>query len=293
MSDDDFKDSFDEKLDAPHQTTGSTDNLYSRIKSTRVETISTAIDDVNVSEPSSPSHPQYPYNKVEQSLSGHVKEVDDTPGAERLCEFHKSGTFYEVHPDGTKVTRIYGDDFYIILQDHTLVVGGNLNITVQGNANLLVKGDLNQKIGGDYNLTVHGNMKTRVRGTEIHYTKGDLDIQTKGNIRIRSELKSEFFAKASMNFGSDGPSTTRVAGRITLYTKNRVFLDGSRVDFNMPGPDPGKLNLKDKDPTGGLDVKDSVIEPTVETLKILNSDNTNMFKLSENKTTPRDRERID
>jgi hypothetical protein len=42
----------------------------------------------------------YPNNKVYQTESGHYKEYDDTPGAERIKEAHKSGTFYEMDKDG-------------------------------------------------------------------------------------------------------------------------------------------------------------------------------------------------
>ena len=36
---------------------------------------------------------EYPFNQVSVSRSGHERHVDDTPGAERLREAHKSGTF--------------------------------------------------------------------------------------------------------------------------------------------------------------------------------------------------------
>jgi len=42
----------------------------------------------------------YPNNKVYQTETGHYKEYDDTPGAERIKEAHTSGTFYEMDKDG-------------------------------------------------------------------------------------------------------------------------------------------------------------------------------------------------
>ena len=36
---------------------------------------------------------QYPYNHVYESESGHIREVDDSPGHERLFTQHRSGTF--------------------------------------------------------------------------------------------------------------------------------------------------------------------------------------------------------
>ena len=40
----------------------------------------------------------FPDNNVKQTKSGHAFEVDDTPEGERIHEYHKSGTFYEVFP---------------------------------------------------------------------------------------------------------------------------------------------------------------------------------------------------
>ena len=47
--------------------------------------------------------PEYPYNHVRETESGHIQEFDDTPFAERIYEKHKSGTFYEIDADGNKV----------------------------------------------------------------------------------------------------------------------------------------------------------------------------------------------
>ena len=40
--------------------------------------------DSSISEPSDPYDAQYPYNRVMETRSGHVKEFDDTPNAERI-----------------------------------------------------------------------------------------------------------------------------------------------------------------------------------------------------------------
>ena len=50
--------------------------------------------------PSAYIKPQYPYNQVIKTRSGHVIEYDDTPGKERLSFMHKTGAFIEIDPDG-------------------------------------------------------------------------------------------------------------------------------------------------------------------------------------------------
>ena len=62
--------------------------------------------------PSDPYAAVYPNNKVTQTSSGHIIEIDDTDGAERIHIRHKSGAFVEFHPDGSvvvKTTNIYID----------------------------------------------------------------------------------------------------------------------------------------------------------------------------------------
>lgn len=92
-------------------------------------------------EPASPYKAKYPYNKVFTTESGHAIEIDDTPGAERLQEYHKSGTYHEVHPDGSDVVKIVGDSFDITVKDKTVFIGGDLKITVKGDANITIDGD--------------------------------------------------------------------------------------------------------------------------------------------------------
>lgn len=107
---------------------------------------------------------QYPYNKVMQTESGHIIEVDDSPGYERLHKYHKSGTFEEISSDGTTVTRIVSDNYTIVAGNDYINVKGNVNITVDNNCNIYVKGVTNltspttnvygnMNIDGDLNIT--------------------------------------------------------------------------------------------------------------------------------------------
>lgn len=243
------------------------------IRSARLTEIITADDKISLTEPSSQSHSQYPYNKVEQSLSGHIKEVDDTPGAERLMEMHKSGTYQEILPDGTKVLKIFGDDFYIVLVDHNVVIGGNLNITVQGDANLLVKGNMKTKVGGNYELQVHGNMTTRVQGKELHYTKGNIDYQTGSNLSIRTSSSYRLDCYSSIVLNSSSDLTLRSSGQSNFYSENDTYINGNNVFLNSPIDSPNILNIRNKDVTGGLSIPDTVMIPNKDTLLKLRTDN--------------------
>ena len=92
-------------------------------------------------EPPTPFAAKYPFNKVHESEAGHIIEVDNTPGAERLHNYHKSGTFDEVHPDGTKVEKIVGKHY-------------GCNVFVRGSTNFKCIGSVKyQVIGGCFEVS--------------------------------------------------------------------------------------------------------------------------------------------
>jgi hypothetical protein len=133
-------------------------------------------------EPSTPYNAEYPKNKVLETESGHIEEFDDTPGFERIHRYHKSGTFEEIHPDGSKVTKVIGSSYSIVAgnnkvliktnnstnieKDGNIKIGENCNVEIEGNVNLFIKGniilecdgDVNQQIAGTYTVVSNGNM---------------------------------------------------------------------------------------------------------------------------------------
>lgn len=104
------------------------------------------------SEPVSPFAAQYPYNRVSQTESGHVMEFDDTPGAERVHIFHRSGSFIEWHPDGTVVYKNMKDGYDLTMGDKYIKVNGSCHIAVDGNATVYTKGNVDVQSDGDINF---------------------------------------------------------------------------------------------------------------------------------------------
>jgi hypothetical protein len=109
------------------------------------------------SEPKTKYAAVYPYNHVYESESGHVMEMDDTPGAERIHVAHRSGTFDEIHPDGTRVTKIVKDKYEIVLSDNNVLVYGDCSITINGRGSIFVRGDADLKVGGSMTTSVQGS----------------------------------------------------------------------------------------------------------------------------------------
>lgn len=105
---------------------------------------------------------KYPKNQVYRSESGHVREIDDTPGAERTLNYHKSGTHEEVFASGKKNTIIVGDNYSVMLQDNYIYVKGDCNISVDGGMRTYVKGTYVLEVEGDKIEYVRGNRYSRV-----------------------------------------------------------------------------------------------------------------------------------
>ena len=121
---------------------------------------------------------QYPFNHVRASESGHVEEWDDTPGAERLMKYHKSGTYEEIGPDGTRTVKVEMDNFTIVAGNDEVTVTGDVNFKVDGNMKIETGGDLEMVVGGEWKMEVTGDWKPDIMG--------DCTITSVGNLTTES-----------------------------------------------------------------------------------------------------------
>ncbi|HIB83759.1 MAG TPA: hypothetical protein EYO59_03915 [Chromatiaceae bacterium] len=156
-----------------------------------------------IPEPENPLAALYPFNTVEESDSGHVKEVDDTPGAERIKETHRTGTFYEIHPDGTKVTKVVGDQYSITYGKMGTKINGRSVVHVGGESDFFCERDI--KVHGMKNIEISGDEKVR-----INSTGGHLEIVSAGgNVVVVSQ-------DGSVQVGAQGDINLVSGGNITL-----------------------------------------------------------------------------
>jgi len=181
-------------------------------------------------EPATPYSARYPHNHVKYTESGHVEEWDDTPGAERIHQYHKSGSFVEVgngwgkNPNGTRVQRIVGDDYEII--------HGNKKVYIKGSAGL----DL--VVDGGLNITINGNGKIQLNGSTNILANGDVQLQIEGSLKA-SGTSIEFYADGDIGF----------SGRtISFMTDSAVMVmqQGRRIEVNSGEPvvKPQRVNVK-------------------------------------------------
>jgi hypothetical protein len=116
---------------------------------------------------SNPYNARYPYNKVQQTESGHVIEIDDTPNAERINIQHMSGSFIEMHPNG---------DIRMRSMDSEVLIEGGENVHVKGDVNLVIDSNCSTYIKGDWNIQVDGNVVEKIKGNQTTTVTGNIDI---------------------------------------------------------------------------------------------------------------------
>ena len=145
--------------------------------------------------------PKYPYNKVEETSSGHRVEHDDTQGGERLSYVHKDGTGIEMYPGGqtddtttllvnstSRMVQLVGDDF-------VMIVNGNGDVTYKGNLNLNVEGDFNITCD-NYTVTTKGKQVEEIAQDKVENFVGDRIITTEGN---KSEIVFGNYTLGALN----------------------------------------------------------------------------------------------
>ena len=182
----------------------------------------------------------YPFNHVRQSESGHVEEWDDTPSAERMHRFHKKGTFEEIQPDGTKVTKVVGDEYEITLGLKDVLIQGTCNVTIKGDCRMLYQGDLVQEVYGDYHLNVHKDKRTKILGNEITEVRTDRKTVINGedDLFVGKNQIINIAANLNHNVGgtmdetvTDKVSCTYNASFSTAVKDELVFICQSTIDI--------------------------------------------------------------
>ena len=187
---------------------------------------------------------QYPFNHVRMSESGHVEEWDDTITSERLHKYHTSGTFEEIQPDGTKVVKVVGDEYEIILGKKNVSITGTCNVTITGDCRMLYQGDLVQEVKGDYHLNVHGDKRTKISGNEITEVLADRKVVVNGNCDLKVGKDQIINIDKDRTINITGNVKENITGNLaevtqgtmsTLVKKNKTIVSNSAIDITSIG----------------------------------------------------------
>lgn len=204
---------------------------------------------------------EYPFNDVNETQSGHVIELDDTPGGERVLIKHRTGAGVEMRADGSVLISAVNNKVEVTGGDQTVIVEGAGNLVYNGNLNLKVTGDYNVDVGGNMNLNVAGNKveaiehnhKTTVTGNSTYTTKKTKTTKTigthtdimladnnqyvkldqtnyvEGNIEIASE--DNIFVSGKESFAASSKNTNITGAKFVSVLGQKGAIGGKKVDF--------------------------------------------------------------
>jgi len=183
---------------------------------------------------------KYPKNQVRESISGHVTEIDDTPGNERMLFRHKTGSGVEMRADGTVIISSTNHMIRISAHDEKVIVEGNGEIFYNGNLKLNVAGDFDLNVGGNFNLTTGGDKTENIKG-------GYRQTVTK-NKELTTIKNSTEYVAGSNTLTTLGNNNIITKGSSSEYSQgDKEIFVGSKSDDDGSGTNTGVLKITGTD----------------------------------------------
>ena len=190
----------------------------------------------------------YPYNHAYFSEAGHIWEIDDTPGAERLHWYHRTGTFFEMAPDGTLVNKIVSNEYHITLRNrYTHIEAGDYE-TVDWGKQEFVNKDMLPDCNYDITIGENGDMNLTIKKGQwnINVTNGDANIYINGNVNMRVTKDINLEVGGNFNTTVMGDVNTIIQG-----TRN-TFISGSDTTTVCTNKNTNILGTKQEDVAGDV-----------------------------------------
>jgi hypothetical protein len=226
------------------------------LESMRVRDIPSANGAPAWEEPATAYNAQYPFNRVIETAAGHSIELDDTPGAERIMIYHRSGSYIQVDTRGTSTYRSQSDRYDITSTNAHVYIGGRSMVTINGDSYVRVNGNKTEEVTGDYTQIVRGNHMLSVGG-QLNLNAGD-EVQARGaKIRLDANVEGINIKSAkNINIESSQSIHSKAGIAIFIEATNSANLKAGDNIFAQAG---SAFNAKSEtmflNSTGALDLK--------------------------------------
>ena len=173
----------------------------------------------------------YPYNHVFETERGHLTEFDDTPGNERTMRYHTAGTYEEIIANGTKTTKVIGDNFEIVMGGSNVYISGAVNLTIGGTVRHLIKGDYHLEVEGNFTQKIHKNFRRKVGAGE---SGGNVEEEIKGNVATNISENIKGRIGGDVDITTEGNETRINNGTFDLMAKSDIMLatTGGKLTLN-------------------------------------------------------------
>ena len=239
-------------------------------------------------EPYPAYNPLYPYNKATETESGHLVELDDTPGNERITLTHRTGSFIDMYPSGSRVDKVtkskyevvMGDDYVHIMGRVLVTVGEGVYIKALGNVNLEADNDLNVNVSGNMNLAVKSQLNIQADSLSLNIKKdsnfvtggkqfltssGDIHLSAQGTGFFTSQGQLEFLASGTVDLMGSDINCEISAGAASVGKASVLPDPAAPVTPNQgiagmePVPSPWQQNFSNLDSFTGTAAKQGML----------------------------------
>ncbi len=193
------------------------------------------------SEPYPAYNPEYPYDITTVTESGHVIEYDDTPGSERIHICHRTGSFIEWYPSGSKVEKVTRSNYQIVMADDYLHVMGKVAITVDGDCLVRCNGDVILEAGGGLSANVAGDVDFSVGGAfniqaqSINLSALESATLLGDSVFVTGQAGVDITSDAT-NVGSAGSLNLNAGGSLNAQGSGMNMLTGGQMCMTSSGP---------------------------------------------------------
>jgi hypothetical protein len=194
------------------------------------------IDGPLYQENPSPFSASYPHNRVVKTAGGHVLEIDDTEGQERIHLYHTSGSYVEMTSDGSVTQKTLGRRHDIARGRHIVhdasrivVVDGELAETINGicqqsylgtvarwlgqTVNEYYRQDLIRSIMGDHVADIGGSRRITTAANDLLNVTGSYSRYIAGPVDFTS-LEKFAFTAGNASQSSNAWAVTAITGSI-------------------------------------------------------------------------------
>ena len=178
------------------------------------------------SQPVIPYNAAYPYNKVFETESGHIREYDDTSGNERIHERHRTGTSYEISANGTRTDIIKGDHYTILTNNNKVSIGGDSDISIDGRHKIYINKANTANNHYDIQVGTGANINIQVDSGDVNL------VTTTGKINLNSGGDFNLKVGGNLTLDVEGNMTSTIEGSNTENTTGAKIIRGQTIDLN-------------------------------------------------------------
>jgi len=138
---------------------------------------------------------QYPFVHTHKTESGHVMEHDDTPGGERILQYHMSGTYDEMRHDGSRIAKTSNDNLVVVDGDNKLWVEGSGDVYVRGNIKVICLNDVHMEVAGRFELNATEEVRIKGKSIQLEAYNGNTNIYTSGSLNSFTGVDTNILTK--------------------------------------------------------------------------------------------------